>query len=164
MVRTMCRLLVEYDQIGKTTEWVESQIPEIVRKYAILLSQNDENCWWDNYIDMNTVAQVIGWWIEFCGTPTILGSNFELNYLVLVWNRGGPIQNIFKNTPLGIILYVDFENHRGIENDGFAIAVHVEMDIPNPRKGIFEKLLRGLLFHTSTSYLLLDPFFITRNR
>lgn len=61
MVRTMCRLLVEYDQIGKTTEWVESQIPEIVRKYAILLSQNDENCWWDNYIDMNTVAQVIGW-------------------------------------------------------------------------------------------------------
>lgn len=59
MVRTMSRLLVEFDQIGRTAEWVESQIPEIVRKYAKLLLQNDEkNSWWDDYIDMNTVAQV----------------------------------------------------------------------------------------------------------
>ena len=66
MMRTLCRCLVDWSNIGTSIEWVQSQIPKIVQKYErhyfLTLSQKRETpgttAWWFEFIDVNTVAQV----------------------------------------------------------------------------------------------------------
>uniref|UniRef100_A0A914H9E7 Anaphase-promoting complex subunit 1 n=1 Tax=Globodera rostochiensis TaxID=31243 RepID=A0A914H9E7_GLORO len=59
MVRTLSRCLVDFDEIKCTQEWIETQIPEIIRKYAkhFLEIKSKEEMWWAEFIDMNTVAK-----------------------------------------------------------------------------------------------------------
>ncbi|KAI1726369.1 anaphase-promoting complex subunit 1 [Ditylenchus destructor] len=56
MLRTLSNCLVNYQKIGCTIEWVEEQVPEIVKKYARNY-MGSKNMWWSNFVDVNCVAQ-----------------------------------------------------------------------------------------------------------
>ncbi|KAL3090662.1 hypothetical protein niasHT_023507 [Heterodera trifolii] len=59
MIRTFSRCLVDFEDIKCTREWVDAQIPQIIRKYVkrFLEVKSKEDMWWSDFIDMATVAK-----------------------------------------------------------------------------------------------------------
>ena len=59
MIRTICRCLVDFDDIKSSREWAETQIPKIVRKYVklYLAVKSREDLWWNGFVEMDTVAK-----------------------------------------------------------------------------------------------------------
>ena len=60
MIRTLCRCLVDFDDVKATEEWVEAQVPEIIRKYSkhYVEANMKRDLWWAEFIDVETVAKV----------------------------------------------------------------------------------------------------------
>uniref|UniRef100_A0A915D2V7 Anaphase-promoting complex subunit 1 n=1 Tax=Ditylenchus dipsaci TaxID=166011 RepID=A0A915D2V7_9BILA len=56
MMRTLSKCLINYEHIGSNMEWVEQQVPEIIRKYTRHF-MSSKSPWWSSFIDMNCVAQ-----------------------------------------------------------------------------------------------------------
>lgn len=61
MIRTFCRCLVKFDDIQPTKQWIDNQIPELVRRYSqnFVEAQLPEDIWWEEHIDVETISKVI---------------------------------------------------------------------------------------------------------
>lgn len=59
MIRTICRCLIDFDDIECTQEWLEEQVPEIIRKYGQHYrdAKRKGDLWWSEFIDVQTVAK-----------------------------------------------------------------------------------------------------------
>lgn len=59
MLRVLAKCLINYDQIGSSVKFMDDQIPEIIKNYAIRYMNNfQKDQWWINSIDINCIAQV----------------------------------------------------------------------------------------------------------
>lgn len=64
MIRTVARCLVDYENIGNTLQWVEAQVPEVIRNYVEKMLNTNmrrgaEQPWWTSIVDVQLLSQVL---------------------------------------------------------------------------------------------------------
>jgi len=63
MIRTVARCLVDYENIGNSLQWVEAQVPEVIRNYVEKMLNSNmrrgaEQPWWTSIVDVQLLSQV----------------------------------------------------------------------------------------------------------
>jgi hypothetical protein len=58
MLRTLCALMVDYNNILSSSDYLENLIPEVIMRFVRDFEYTSaENEWWSDSVDMNTVAE-----------------------------------------------------------------------------------------------------------
>lgn len=86
LIRTLARCLVDLDEVQYTKEWVETQIPPIIRKYAnhFIEANSKDDMWWTDFVDIETVSKVIN--IHLCYYLNVTKFSLKGLFLLFYWS------------------------------------------------------------------------------